>query len=141
MSITELKNKLLATDKGFAKEYEKIDLAFEVSEMVFEARINAGLSQSALAKKIGTKQSSIARVESGESLPSLSFLQKIAKALKTELVPPQFKNVTRKVESDTPVRTIETHIPSPFLTTEGVKNVKVDYTSRSTDNSKQFNSN
>src|SRR5215472_1656827 len=53
---------------------------FHLAEAIKKAREHAGLSQAALAKKIGTKQSAISRVESGvyRNVPSLSFLQKIA---------------------------------------------------------------
>ena len=125
MSIIELKNKLLTNDKEFAKEYEKIDLAFEVSERVFEARVSAGFSQAALAKKVGTKQSSIARIESGASLPSLSFLEKIAKALKVELIPPQVKMATIQVRNDTSESILLAHVLSPLqFSKEEVEGIK-----------------
>jgi ribosome-binding protein aMBF1 (putative translation factor) len=57
-------------------------LRFRIATAIKKARERAGLSQVALAKKIGTKQSAISRVESGiyRNVPSLSFLQKIAVA-------------------------------------------------------------
>lgn len=125
MSINELIEKLKREDKAFAKEYEKIDLAFEISEMVFEARIDAGLSQTALAKKVGTQQSSIARIESGASLPSLSFLEKIAKALKTELVPPQFRKFQKNSRNNTPEATVHVAILSPVqFSKEEIEGIK-----------------
>ncbi|NQU78017.1 helix-turn-helix transcriptional regulator [Candidatus Falkowbacteria bacterium] len=92
MSITleELKRDLLR-DPEFRKEYYNTeDLAFEISEMVIEARTKLGLTQKELADKVGTKQSSIARIENGNHLPSISFLQKIARAMGTTLIPPKF---------------------------------------------------
>ncbi len=55
---------------------------FALATAIKKAREHAGLTQAALAKKIGTKQSAISRVESGvyRSVPSLSFLRKIAVA-------------------------------------------------------------
>ncbi len=60
---------------------------FRLAGAIRKAREHAGLSQEALAKKIGTKQSAISRVESGvyRSVPSLSFLQKIAAACGAQL--------------------------------------------------------
>ncbi len=89
MKLEDLKKQLLE-DKEIRKAYEKRDLAFEVGQMILEARIHKGLTQEELAKKISTKQSSIARLEGGSTLPSLSFLDRIAKALDTYLVPPKF---------------------------------------------------
>lgn len=63
---------------------------FEVANLIFEARMHAGMTQEELANAIGTHQPAIARIEKGQSLPSLSFLQKIAKALKTYLIAPKF---------------------------------------------------
>ena len=46
------------------------------------ARVEMDLNQTQLAKKIGAKQKSISRYETGTSLPSIETLVKIAKVLK-----------------------------------------------------------
>jgi DNA-binding XRE family transcriptional regulator len=46
------------------------------------ARIELDLNQTELAKKIGAKQKSISRYETGLSMPSIKTLVKIAKVLK-----------------------------------------------------------
>lgn len=76
MKFDELLKKFLR-DKKFREEYERYDLSFEVSELITEARIKNGWTQEKLAKKVGTKQPSIARIERGNKLPSLEFLNKI----------------------------------------------------------------
>jgi transcriptional regulator with XRE-family HTH domain len=43
------------------------------------------MTQSELAEKAGTRQSSIARLESGSYNPSLRFLKKVAEALDARL--------------------------------------------------------
>lgn len=85
MKLKTLKEKLL-NNPEIKKEYETYDLAFEISQMLIEARIMKGVTQTKLAEMIQTKQSSIARAENGMNLPSLSFLDKIAKSLKTFLI-------------------------------------------------------
>ena len=80
------KKKLFKTNPEFKKEYYSYDLAFEIGQMLIETRSIKGLTQKKLAEIIKTKQSGIARAENGKSLPSLSFLNKIAKALHTYLV-------------------------------------------------------
>jgi transcriptional regulator with XRE-family HTH domain len=46
------------------------------------ARIELDLTQTDLAEKIGAKQKSISRYETGLSMPSIDTLMKISKALK-----------------------------------------------------------
>lgn len=69
---------------------EPQDLAFEVSEMLINARIIKGMTQEELAKKMNTKQSGVARIENGTHLPSLSLLKKIANVYEAHLIPPRF---------------------------------------------------
>ena len=51
-----------------------------------KAREKAGLSQAALAVKVGAAQSTIARIESGESTPNANLGLKISEALGIGLV-------------------------------------------------------
>ena len=69
---------------------DKQIIAIKLGGLITSARIHSKLSQSELAKKIGTQQPSLARAEKGEVTPSVEFLYKIAKALKTEFVFPKF---------------------------------------------------
>ncbi len=92
MSISSIRNSL-RQNKHFRTEYDRPEeLAFAVAQEVYQARLTAGLSQKELARRLGTKQSSVARLESGNRLPSLSFLERIAKALKIELTPPKLRS-------------------------------------------------
>ena len=89
MKWEDLKKELLKDEK-LRKEYEKYDLAFEIGETVIDARVKGGVTQSELARLVGTKQPSIARLENGNTLPSLSFLERIARSLGTYLIAPRF---------------------------------------------------
>jgi transcriptional regulator with XRE-family HTH domain len=53
----------------------------EAASLVVRLRVKRGLTQQQLADLVGTKQSSIARLESGASQPRLSFLRRIIEAL------------------------------------------------------------
>ena len=55
--------------------------AREPAYQVARLRILRGLTQKQLADMVGTKQSSIARLERGTTPPNLSFLSKVAAAL------------------------------------------------------------
>ena len=73
-------------DPAFKAEYDKLEPEFAVIEAILEARVKKHMTQEQLAKKIGTKQSAIARIESGNANPSIGFLQKLAEALGKKLV-------------------------------------------------------
>jgi len=66
-------------------EYDRQQPEFAVIRAVLDARIKKGLTQEKLAKKIGTKQSVISRLERGRGNPTVSFLKKLAEAFCTRL--------------------------------------------------------
>lgn len=72
-------------DPKFKAEYDKLQPEFAVIQAVIDARRNKGVTQKLLAKRIGTKQSVISRLETGGANPSISFLKKLAQALGTRL--------------------------------------------------------
>ncbi|HNV12487.1 MAG TPA: helix-turn-helix transcriptional regulator [bacterium] len=89
MSVNNLKKELFK-NKKFKKYYNNSsDLSLEISENIINARLKNGLTQKDLAELLKTKQSSISRLEKGLSLPSLSFLLKIAEALGMKLSAPK----------------------------------------------------
>jgi predicted transcriptional regulator len=78
------KKELLA-DKKTAKEFRKLEAYYELITQLIEKRREKGFTQSQLALKVGTKQSAIARLESGNVNPSLGFLEKVADALESKI--------------------------------------------------------
>jgi len=84
-TYTKIKEQLLK-DKTINKEYQKLGAEFMLAQTIIEKRLAKGFTQARLAQKIGTKQSAIARLESGSYNPSLIFMEKIAKALDTKLL-------------------------------------------------------
>ena len=80
----QLKTELLR-DKEIKRAYEKLSPEFAFIEMIIKKRIEKGIKQKELAKKIDTRQSSISRFESGTYNPTLIFLYKIANALDTRI--------------------------------------------------------
>ncbi len=73
--------KQLLKDQEIKKNYDELGPEFELIQMIIEKRIEQNLTQSELAKKIGTKQSAISRLERGAYNPTLAFLRKTANAL------------------------------------------------------------
>ncbi len=77
-------------DPAFAAAYAEADAEFAVIEAMIRARAEAGLTQEALAERMGTTQSAVARLEGGRVSPTVETLRKYAKAvgkrLKVEMV-------------------------------------------------------
>lgn len=90
MELNQYINKLLKKE-SFRKEYEKQEPIFDIARQVIHLRISKNKTQKELARLVKTKQPSIARIESGNSFPSLKMLEKIAKALGVKLIPPTFE--------------------------------------------------
>jgi transcriptional regulator with XRE-family HTH domain len=67
-------------EPGFKEGYDALEEEFSLASMLIEARTRARLSQAELAKRMGTSQSTIARLESGTAKPSLSTLERFARA-------------------------------------------------------------
>lgn len=81
---TSFKKELLKNSE-FKSEYERLKPKYDLITQLINARLKAGLSQTDLAKKVGTKQSAIARLESGQANPTVSYLEKVAKAVNSNL--------------------------------------------------------
>src|ERR1700692_1139071 len=60
--------------------YDALAPEFEIAAELLRARLRAGLSQADLAARMGTSQSTIARLESGQTLPSTKTLLRYAEA-------------------------------------------------------------
>lgn len=77
--------KELLKDPEFKKEWEDSEVEYQLGRRLIEARLKGRLSQRALAKKVGTSQSVIARIEGMDANPSLSLLKRIAAGLNSKL--------------------------------------------------------
>lgn len=84
-SHAQVKRRILK-DPTTRKAYEALGPEFALIGAIMEKRIEKGLTQAALARRVGTKQSAIARLESGTYNPSIEFLERVAKGLDAHLV-------------------------------------------------------
>lgn len=66
-------------DKGFERLIDRLGEEIKVS------RLNAGLSQEALALAAGVDRTYVSQLERGVANPSLNILYRISKALEAEL--------------------------------------------------------
>jgi predicted transcriptional regulator len=63
----------------FKKAYDALEEEFALIGELLKARTRAKLTQAQVAKRMGTSQSAVARMESGRA-PSMASLRKYAKA-------------------------------------------------------------
>jgi len=72
-------------DPEFKRYYDKHSKQLEIAYQILQLRKQKRMSQAELAKRIGTKQSNIARMEVGQQNFTTETLQRIATAFKREL--------------------------------------------------------
>ncbi|MGH2557826.1 MAG: helix-turn-helix domain-containing protein [Thermomicrobiales bacterium] len=68
-------------DPAFRQAREALRPEFEFRSAVIQARVASGLTQAQLAERMGTKQPAIARLEAGQSVPTLDTIRRLARAL------------------------------------------------------------
>jgi ribosome-binding protein aMBF1 (putative translation factor) len=78
-TATELHQKWIQ-DPEYVAEYEALEEEFALAQAIIEARLKSGLTQEQLAVRMHTKQSVVARWESGRAKPSTQTLERFARA-------------------------------------------------------------
>lgn len=81
MSKWEDLEKELLADPAVKKEYDRLVPRYAIISDLIALRLQKGMTQKDVAEKVGTKQSAIARLESGSVNPSLEFLHRIAQVM------------------------------------------------------------
>ena len=82
---TDTKKQRPLSDEGRAAYADEARIS-AFRELIYRLRSEAGLTQAELAKRMGTTQSAIARMEGGGTRPTLETLEKVAVAVGSELV-------------------------------------------------------
>ena len=78
--------------RGFREAYDALAMEYQLMDEMLKARARAGLTQDAVAERMGTTKSAVSRLEAvGKHTPSLATLRRYADAvgcdLKVKLVP------------------------------------------------------
>jgi len=84
LDFTAWKTEVLK-DPKIKAEYDKLKPEYALISPLIGARSKKKLTQKDLARKMGTKQSVISRLESGRANPSFEFLKRLARALDSDL--------------------------------------------------------
>ncbi|MBI2329963.1 helix-turn-helix transcriptional regulator [Candidatus Daviesbacteria bacterium] len=77
--------KILMKRPGFKEAQKETRLEYEIARALIKARIEKGLTQEEIARRMHTKQSVISRVENARTMPSLAFLKRLAAVLNASL--------------------------------------------------------
>jgi len=64
----------------FKKEWDNLELRYNIIKQLIKLRNAYNLTQTQLAKKIGTTQAVISRIENGTVNIGIDFLEKVARA-------------------------------------------------------------
>lgn len=72
-------------DPELRAEYDRQQPEFAVIQAMIDARVKKSYTQKQLAKKLGTTQSAISRLERGNVNPTIGFIKKLAEALGSRL--------------------------------------------------------
>jgi DNA-binding XRE family transcriptional regulator len=68
--------------RGFEAAYQALAIEYAVASEMLAARARAGLTQEAVATRMGTSKSAVSRLESaGKHAPSLASLKRYAEAV------------------------------------------------------------
>ena len=77
--------KIILKNEEVQNELKKNETEYKIIEEIIMARKEKNITQKELAELIGTRQSNISRLESGNYNPSLEFLNKVAHAVGKKL--------------------------------------------------------
>ena len=69
----------------FKKEWDKLEIQYQITRELIRSRLQGKISQRELAKKAKTTQAVISRIENMSVSPSVGLLQRIANALDKKL--------------------------------------------------------
>jgi ribosome-binding protein aMBF1 (putative translation factor) len=73
------------SDPEFRAAYDTLEEEFSLVSVLIRARARAGLTQEEVARRMGTTQAVIARLEGGKVRPSTRTLERFAQATGTRL--------------------------------------------------------
>jgi ribosome-binding protein aMBF1 (putative translation factor) len=86
VAVQELYDELIGDDAAAQEEFEAGLISVEAAQLIHDMRTKAGLSQRALARKVGTSASAINRLESADyEGHTIAMVRRIATALSRSL--------------------------------------------------------
>lgn len=91
--LTEIEN-----DPEYIVGQEALRLRFALGDAVMSGRYKRGWSQTELARRVGTKQANISRIEAGIANPTIDLVKKIIDVLELDfnIIPRQVATISTK---------------------------------------------
>lgn len=80
MNFDTYKNKL-KDNLEYQEVLKELEVNFSLANVILHTRLKKGLSQSELARKVGTRQANISRIEAGLGNPTLKVIKKVLQVL------------------------------------------------------------
>lgn len=71
-------------DPRYREAYDDLEAEFQIARQMIDARLKRKMSQEELARRAKTGQAVISRLEGMNARPSISLLQRVARALNTK---------------------------------------------------------
>lgn len=84
--VAEARRRRARRSATYRAEQARLAPYEEIARLVIKHRMTLGLTQAALAKRMGTSHSAISRIESGQHRTSVATLQRLAEALELRFV-------------------------------------------------------
>jgi len=93
----QVKDRLFQESPELRQAYEESEPAYLLASAMLRARSDLGITQAELARRMGTSQSVVSRLENMDSSPTLRTVVKVAKALGCEV---ELRFVRREAETE-----------------------------------------
>lgn len=101
MKLTDYRTKM-EKNPEYQQAVLELRFHFALGDAVLHARLDHGWTQTELARRVGTRQANISRIEDGLANPTLNLIQRIMDVLELDM---QFRHYGQK--TDTKVLVIE----------------------------------
>ena len=85
-NFNDFLNEQLADNPNLRKEYEALEIEYQLKQALIELRKGNNLTQKELSELTGIHQSDISKLENGTANPTVKLLCRIAKAMNKKLV-------------------------------------------------------
>ena len=85
-NFNDFLNEQLANNPNLRKEYEALEIEYQLKQALIELRKGNNLTQKELSELTGIHQSDISKLENGTANPTVKLLCRIAKAMNKKRV-------------------------------------------------------